>query len=912
MNTLRRIISFIYYDTFGGIATAFFLICCLSGIFLVIPYDVKNPYESISYFLLTDPAAVLFRNIHYWSAQLFLVFIIIHFWDHFYKSTETRVKKGIWLRLTISIIAIFYVMISGFILKADTDAQEAREILSSLIASIPLAGNFISYALLGPSEDYQVIYVHHIATATIFLFIINFEHARIIWGKAKTFIISSIIILVVSYIFQAPLHDNYDFIIKGPWYFLGLQEVLNWMRHPGYILLAILILLIIIYFIPKLSNSRSRIVKWALFVFFIFYMVVTIIGCCFRGENWEWKWSDTESDHAFSFEYINFTSFSNDSLMLDIPVINGRSEGCMGCHAEMKGFTESHNPEAIGCVSCHAGNPFTPDKKQAHNNMILIPGNFDKVERTCGTAECHPEIVSRIDNSLMTTLSGIVSVDRYVFNELPGPSYKSRITDIGHTPADKHLRDLCASCHLGNPKTAYGPIDQLSRGGGCNACHINYSEQALKELDSIYNDRIAVDTDIKFHPQLSIQVTNDHCFGCHSRSGRIPTNYEGWHETKLEESEIYGMEGYRILDDHRVFTFIHEDIHHELGMECIDCHYSYELMGDGTFYLHEEEQVKIRCEDCHPVAEPGIITYPDFDYESRKIADLRGLEKNKTRKYLAVAETGYPLLNTYLDEEERAWLITKNSSDTLLIKFPAEICTRGASHASLTCKSCHASWAPQCIGCHHVFDKNSEGYDLLDNKFITGEWVEYVGAYFADKPVLGVKEATSDTATRKRIETFVAGMVLSIDMESFSEEYKDDPEIFHRLFSPVSPHTTIREGRSCKSCHNDPNTLGYGRGQLEYIITEGEGKWRFRPRFAKNRYDHLPEDAWIGFLAERIRNVSTRENHRPFTIEEQQRILTVGACLTCHDEDSVVMLSSLDDFEEVLKRKNQQCILPDW
>jgi len=41
---------------------------------------------------------------------------------------------------------------------------------------------------------------------------------------------------------------------------------------------------------------------------------------------------------------------------------------------------------------------------------------------------------------------------------------------------------------------------------------------------------------------------------------------------------------------------------------------------------------------------------------------------------------------------------------------------------------------------------------------------------------------------------------------------------------------------------------------------------------------------------------------RPFNIEEEKRILAVGACLTCHAENSEVMLKSLDDFDEVLKR----------
>ncbi len=125
----------------------------------------------------------------------------------------------------------------------------------------------------------------------------------------------------------------------------------------------------------------------------------------------------------------------------------------------------------------------------------------------------------------------------------------------------------------------------------------------------------------KVHPSLDLTVTNDHCFGCHSRSGRISTNYEGWQETMLNEKDIKGKKGYRILQDKRVFEFVSDDIHHQKGMDCIDCHNSYEIMGDGTVYLHEENQVKTKCEDCHVVKTPVTLSYDSLDGESKKIAE---------------------------------------------------------------------------------------------------------------------------------------------------------------------------------------------------------------------------------------------------------------------------------------------------
>jgi hypothetical protein len=590
----------------------------------------------------------------------------------------------------------------------------------------------------------------------------------------------------------------------------------------------------------------------------------------------------------------------------------------MICHKEVTGFAASHDVEAIGCASCHLGDPFTLNKDRAHRDMVLIPGNLSNAKQTCGSLSCHPDIFPRVYNSLMATNSGIVSVNRYVFGETDSPDIHSHIMNIGFTAADKHLRDLCAKCHLGNPKTETGPIDQMSRGGGCNACHLNYSEKAKSHHLDYINGNKSEELLPKVHSSLDIQVSNNQCFGCHSRSGRISTNYEGWHETLLEEHEVTNKNKFRILQDKRVFEFISADVHHIAGLECIDCHNSYELMGDGNLYLNKEQAVKIRCEDCHFNTKPETVNYQQLDSAMFKIFDLRKYD-HADKEMIKGMSSEVALMNTYF-EDDTAWMVGKNSRIVHPLNPPASICTKDYAHENLECSSCHTAWAPQCIGCHNEFDKNSEGYDLLDNKFVTGEWIEYVGKFFAESPTLGVREGE-----QKKIEPAIPGMIMTIDKGSYysSDDFElSDEYIFRRLFAPSSPHTISAKGRSCKSCHNDPLAIGYGRGELIYEIIKEKGIWIFNPEFAANKYDGLPEDAWIGFLQSQSSDdlkslddwpVSTRTDFRPFTIEEQKRILTVGTCLTCHHENSDVMLNSLDEkFSEYKLKITDKCILPDW
>ncbi|NIW47413.1 MAG: hypothetical protein GWN30_22530 [Gammaproteobacteria bacterium] len=65
---------------------------------------------------------------------------------------------------------------------------------------------------------------------------------------------------------------------------------------------------------------------------------------------------------------------------------------------------------------------------------------------------------------------------------------------------------------------------------------------------------------------LTVQVTDQHCFGCHSRSARISTNYEGWHETLLDTEEMPDEERHRLLNDGRVFIRQTADVHQQKGV----------------------------------------------------------------------------------------------------------------------------------------------------------------------------------------------------------------------------------------------------------------------------------------------------------------------------------------------------------
>ncbi|MEN8251207.1 MAG: hypothetical protein ABFS32_19900, partial [Bacteroidota bacterium] len=126
--------------------------------------------------------------------------------------------------------------------------------------------------------------------------------------------------------------------------------------------------------------------------------------------------------------------------------INSASQStCIGCHGEMEGLVPMH--AQLACVTCHKGNNNAIEKDQSHAGMIKIPGNLSNAQEACGN--CHQEAYDNIKSSMMTSNSGIIAIDKYIFGEFDSPDSLTHIRDIHHSPADEHLRSLCARCHIG-------------------------------------------------------------------------------------------------------------------------------------------------------------------------------------------------------------------------------------------------------------------------------------------------------------------------------------------------------------------------------------------------------------------------------------------------------------------------------
>ena len=491
--------------------------------------------------------------------------------------------------------------------------------------------------------------------------------------------------------------------------------------------------------------------------------------------------------------------------------ITPENRGCLQCHENKQtGFNQMHSFAANNCVICHSGNATATEREDAHSGMLSFPGDLSNAAETCG--QCHADRVASVQANLMHTGHGMVKVTRNVVDGDTSTTATHDLQSLGHGAADSMLRKLCASCHLGQPKTEHQLDPQKDRGGGCLACHIN-------------------DYPAEAHPSLTTQVSDARCFGCHSRSGRISLSYAGLAETD-GTTESLASATLRLADGRRVERKT-ADVHYAAGMGCIDCHTSVDLMGSASNTQPQRTAVDIDCSDCH------ANTNRTMDADGTTI--------------FATAKNNTPLQHIEV-RADSAWLNTKTTGRVLKIPpLNATYHEDDTQHERLECSSCHSQWAPQCFGCHMEYEADGEQWDHVERRITAGRWNEQRSNIRNELPTLGVNVSN-------RIEAFVPGMIMTIAHPDW------EGEKFARVFAPLSAHT-IGPARSCESCHRSPVALGLGQGEF----VEAAGKTTFIPAQPLLE-DGLPADAWTNLDAT-AGGETPLPGQRSLNKEEMQSIL---------------------------------------
>ena len=575
--------------------------------------------------------------------------------------------------------------------------------------------------------------------------------------------------------------------------------------------------------------------------------------------------------------------------------LNRPNAGCLACHRGI----EHASPAHPHCVTCHGGDDRTFVKKKAHKGMLggKNPSTPEVWKEGCG--RCHAYQLGRVASTLMQTNAGMVRNIRLTWGEGDGPPYAARKTET-FDAAGKPLRlrpvaeldtlggDLyrkfCARCHVGiENDDAWSSV----HAAGCAACHFPSNDSGTYQGgDGSVFGKATYSATHRLEPLPG----NDVCTRCHNRSGRVALSYQGLMDGNNGLVPTKGGEpGPVLLSGLRNAVHIAPDVHFAKGLDCIDCHTSRDLMGDGFAYPNLYHQVEIRCEDCHgdglrpPRGEVINRENDEALRESRayKLPMRPGMTMVLTGK-------GRNYSNVFL-EGGKVRVLGKRSgrlhTSKVITGTPAHTV---AGHGRLECHACHSRTVVQCYGCHTRYDKSRPGRDFIRGEETPGAFSETEDYRTLYPFPLALNQRGRVGPVTPGCQTFVT--VVEADGTVSRDEavlnYRGKPQL---RFAPFFSHNTGERAVGCRECHANPQFLGFGQG-----VAEGAS---LVPTLLCEKAAAKPLDGFLTLAGGEVRSHAaiTREGSRPLDGAEVRRTLAVNLCLVCHERaDDPIYRKRLD------------------
>ena len=266
----------------GEISTAALLVSIFSGFVVAYQYEVAAPFISTTAIETVIPFGAFWRSIHFWSSQAFFLVLALHVWqctgsmDRFCRSRRGRIH---WAVVSVTVPLALYALFTGYVLRFDGTGQAAGRIAEHLFLDVPFAGTAIDRLLMATSDEglNRVYAVHILFTALCWGIGTWYHTRRVIMGR-NIFVATAAAAILAGILLYAPidLPGQNLHLIKGPWFFLGIQELLRYMAPIAAGITFPMIPLVILALLPwwkDKANAYAVLGAW-----FTVYAGATIVA----------------------------------------------------------------------------------------------------------------------------------------------------------------------------------------------------------------------------------------------------------------------------------------------------------------------------------------------------------------------------------------------------------------------------------------------------------------------------------------------------------------------------------------------------------------------------------------------------------------------------------------------------------
>ncbi|OGQ99945.1 MAG: hypothetical protein A2505_05035 [Deltaproteobacteria bacterium RIFOXYD12_FULL_55_16] len=217
----------------GGLSLVSLYLSVLSGMVVALQYDPSTPYFSASSLDLLTPFGQFFRACHFYSSQLFFLFSLGHLAAVILAKAEQQLRFGKWLLLLGSVPAALLLLFTGYVLRADATGEAAGVIAENILLSIPWLGEPLNSLLFTiEAEGMKRVYANHLLGLGLVWGLCCWEHLRryrVGFAQHRLLLFATV---GISLCLAAPMEPSRLglFHIQGPWFMLGLQELLRYLQ----------------------------------------------------------------------------------------------------------------------------------------------------------------------------------------------------------------------------------------------------------------------------------------------------------------------------------------------------------------------------------------------------------------------------------------------------------------------------------------------------------------------------------------------------------------------------------------------------------------------------------------------------------------------------------------------------------
>lgn len=209
-------------------------ISVVSGVVIALQYDPRHPFYSTVSLDMLIPFGSFWRSLHFYSSQMFFLFSAVHLWAIIYNGSYLRLPMPKWLFFVGTFPVSILLLFTGYVLRGDTTGESAGIIAEQLCLTIPYVGELLNSVLFAVSEEgVKRVYANHLIGLGVIWGILAWDHLRRFRANIVNHGLLIVFTLGIALLWNAPMEPMQPGMshISGPWFFLGIQELLRYI-HP--------------------------------------------------------------------------------------------------------------------------------------------------------------------------------------------------------------------------------------------------------------------------------------------------------------------------------------------------------------------------------------------------------------------------------------------------------------------------------------------------------------------------------------------------------------------------------------------------------------------------------------------------------------------------------------------------------